>query len=88
MHKGDVFWVLDSGNEGGFSIWWRCGVVGWDSTEPPYGYQNQLELLGKNEERWVKVRDLKTGLSGWFNDVSAQDGPKLLPALATTKSTG
>jgi len=88
MHKGDVFWVLDSGNEGEFSIWWRCSVVGWDSTEPPEGYQNQLQLLGTNEERWVKVRDLKTGLSGWFNDVSTQDGPKLLPAQATTKSTG
>jgi hypothetical protein len=88
MHKGDAFWVLDSGGEGEFAIWWRCSVVGWDSTEAPYGYQNRLDLLGKNEERWVKVRDLKTGLSGWFNDVSTQDGPKLLPAQTTTKSTG
>jgi len=55
MHKGDVFWVLDTGNEGEFSIWWRCSVVGWDSTEPPYGDQNQLELLGANLEEWVKV---------------------------------
>jgi hypothetical protein len=88
MHEGDVFWVLDSRGEGEFAIWWRCSVVGWDSTEPPYGDQNRLELLGTNEERWVQVRDPKTGLSGWFNDVPAQEGPKLLPAQATTKGTG
>jgi len=88
MKKGDVFWVLNSGGEGEFEIWWYCNVVGWDSTAPPQGNQNRLELLGTNEERWVKVRDPKTGLTGWFKKVPAQDGPKLVPAEATTKSTG
>ncbi|MGC2545715.1 MAG: hypothetical protein WA426_07715, partial [Silvibacterium sp.] len=88
MHKGDVFWVLNSGGEGEFAIWWHCSVVGWDATEPSDGGRNQLDLLGANEERWVNVRDQKTGLSGWFNDVPAQNGPKLIPAQATTKSTG
>jgi hypothetical protein len=88
MHKGDVFWVLDSGNEGEFAIWWHCRVVGWDSTEAPAGDPNRLDLLGTNQERWVEVRDPRTGLSGWFNDVQVQDGPKLVPAEATTKSTG
>lgn len=88
MHKGDVFWVLDSGNEGEFAIWWHCSVVGWDSTEQPYGDQNRLDLLGTNQEGWVRVRDPKTGLSGWFKDVSVQDGQTLIPAQATTKSIG
>jgi hypothetical protein len=89
MQKGDAFWVLDSGNEGEFEIWWRCRVVGWDSTEPPYADEDRLKLLGTNEERWVEIRDMKTGLSGWFHDVPAQDGdPKLKPAQPTTKSTG
>lgn len=87
MRKGDVFWVLDSGNEGEFAIWWHCSVVGWDSTEPPYVDQNRINLLGTNEERWVKIGDPKTGLSGWFNDDQA-DGAKLIPAKPTTKSTG
>ena len=83
-HKGDGFWVLDSRNEEGFSIRWRCRVVGWDSTEELEVDLNQLELLGTNQERWVKVRDRRTGFSGWFNDVLVQDGPKLVPAQATT----
>jgi hypothetical protein len=88
MHKGDLFWVLASAGEGEFSIWWRCSVVAWDSTEPPEGRQNRLQLLGTNQEEWVKVRDQKTGLSGWFKAVEDQDGPKLVPAQSTTKSTG
>lgn len=87
MHKGDVFWVLNLGGEGVFAIWWHCSVVSWDSTEPPYVGQNRLALLGTNEERWVKIRDPKTGLSGWFKDDQA-DGAKLIPAQPTTKSTG
>jgi hypothetical protein len=88
MRKGDVFWVLNSGDEGEFAIWWHCGVVGWDSTEPLDGGQNRLDLLGTNQEGWVEVRDRKTGLSGWFRDIPSQDDPKLVPAQPTTKSAG
>jgi hypothetical protein len=88
VRKGDVFWVLNVVDEGEFTIWWRCNIVGWDSTEPSDVDENQLEPLGGNEERWVKVRDQKTGLSGWFKDVPVQGGPKLIPAQPTTKSTG
>jgi hypothetical protein len=88
MRKGDVFWVLDTGGEGEFAIWWHCRVVGWDSTEPPYDDTNRLELLGANEERWVEVRDRKTRLTGWFKDVSTEGGQKLMPAQPTTKSIG
>jgi hypothetical protein len=87
MHKGDVFWVLDSGDEGGFGVWWHCSVVGWDSTDPSNNGLRRLELLGKNQEGWVKVRDGKTGLSGWFNDAQNR-GANLVPAQATTKVTG
>ena len=86
--KSEIFWVLNTVDEGEFTIWWRCSIVGWDSTEPSDVDQNQLGSLGANEERWVKVRDRKTGLCGWFKDVPDQEGPKLLPARATTKSTG
>ena len=88
LHKGDLFWILDSQNEGGFAVWWRCKVVGWDSTEAPDGDPNRLDLLGRNQEEWVKVRDPKTGLTGWFNDGPVQEGPKLVPAQATTKAAG
>jgi hypothetical protein len=88
VRKGDVFWVLNAVDEGEFTIWWRCNTFGWDSTEPSDVDQSRLESLGSNEERWVKVRDQKTGLSGWFKDVPIQGGPKLVPAQATTKSTG
>ncbi len=87
MQKGDVFWVLDSGGEGAFRVWWHCGVVEWDSTNAPPGDSNPLTLLGANEERWVQIRDPKTGLIGWFQD-KQEDGPALVPAQPTTKSTG
>ena len=56
VHKGDVFWVLNLQGEGGFSVWWRCSVVGWDSAEPGDVDTDRLELLGTNEVRWVEVR--------------------------------
>jgi hypothetical protein len=86
MHKGDRFWVLDSGNEGGFAVWWHCTVVGWDSTSP--GNDNPVLLtLGSNQERWVKVRENKTGLLGWFKFDDAAS-PQLVPANDTQKRTG
>ena len=86
MHKGDVFWILDSGNEGGFAVWWHCGTVGWDSTDALPDDPNPLTLLGTNQERWVQVRDPRTGLTGWFQDVPVEGGPALVPAHATAKS--
>ncbi|HXR37917.1 MAG TPA: hypothetical protein VN776_02440 [Terracidiphilus sp.] len=83
VHKGDVFWVLNLQGEGGFSVWWRCSVVGWDSAEPGDVDTDRLELLGTNEVRWVKVQDKKTGLSGWIKDFD-----KLEPAQPTTKAVG
>jgi hypothetical protein len=88
MRKGDVFWVLQSEGEGGFAIWWRCSVVGWDSTDAAVGGENRFELLGSNEEGWVEVLNPETGLSGWFKDYLVEDGPKLIPAEATTKRPG
>jgi hypothetical protein len=88
VRKGEVFWVLNAVDEGMFNIWWHCSIVGWDSTEPSDVAPNRLEHLGENEERWVKIRDNKTGLSGWFKDVSTENGPKLEPSHATTKAIG
>src|ERR1035438_1679125 len=82
VRKGEAFWVLNTVNEGEFAIWWRCRQVGWDSTEPSDVEPNGLERLGTNEERWVRIQDNKTGLSGWFNDVPVNDGLKLEPAHA------
>jgi hypothetical protein len=84
MHQGDVFWVLDSANEGMYSVWWNCKNVGWDSTEK-YIDDPKLDLLGSNEERWIKLRNPKTGLSGWIQEKN--DG-KIVPAVPTTKRTG
>ena len=86
MHKGDVFWVLDSGGEGAFRVWWHCGKVSWDSTDAPPDDPNPLTLMGTNEEEWVQIRDPKTGLTGWFQEQGS--GPALVPALPTTKSIG
>lgn len=88
IRKNDVFWVLNLGGEGGFAVWWHCSVVGWDSTETGDVEEHGLELLGTNEERWVKIRDRKTGLTGWFNDETPQDGPNLVPGRPTQKGTG
>ena len=88
VQRGDSFWVLNSQGEGEFTIWWRCSVVGWDSTEPSDVDEDRLRLLGSNEERWVKVKDNATGLSGWFKDVPDRNGPRLVPAHSTTKATG
>ncbi len=83
VHRGDVFWVLDITGEGGFGIWWHCSVVGWDSTEPGDVDTNGLDLLGKNEERWVEVRNRKTGVCGWTKKYD-----RLEPAHPTTKAIG
>jgi hypothetical protein len=88
MHKGDVFWILDSGNEGEFSVWWHCKAVGWNMEAPVEGDQKRLDLLNSNEERWVKIRISGTSMVGWFQDFQVEDGPKLVPAHPTTKSTG
>lgn len=87
MHKGDVFWVLDIGGEGEFAVWWHCSVVGWESTDAPPDDPNPLTLLGSNQERWVQIRDPKTGLTGWFQE-KQESSPALVPAQPTTKSTG
>jgi hypothetical protein len=83
VHKGDVFWVLNVQGEGEFSIWWRCSVVGWDSTEPGDVDPNGLQHLGENEVGWVRIRDTRSGSSGWIEDYD-----KLEPAQPTTKSIG
>lgn len=89
LSKGDPFWVLDVSGEGFFHIWWRCHIYVWDSTEPSaVVHEDRLRLLGTNEERWVKIRDPKTGVSGWFRDMSSADGPNLIPAQTTSKATG
>ncbi len=87
MHKGDVFWVLNLGGEGGFAVWWHCRVVGWDSTDAPPDDPNPLDLMGTNEEGWVQIRDPKTGRTGWFQE-ERENSPALVPAQPTTKSTG
>jgi len=89
--KGEAFWVLETEGEGSFSIWWRCGTYGWDSTEPAAILHEKRSLgrLGTNEQHWVHIRDPKTGTSGWFRDIPAADGKtKLEPAQPTTKATG
>ena len=88
LPKGQSFWILNVTGEGGFAVWWHCRIVGWDSTDAPPGDPNRFDLLGSNEEGWVKVRDQKSGLSGWFRDYPENDDPKLVPADATTKVTG
>jgi hypothetical protein len=87
MRKGDPFWVLDSGDEGEFAVWWRCTVLNWDSTMPTSLPDDQLLRLGSNEERWVKIKDRKTGRSGWFKQ-TPETGEQLVPAEPTTKRIG
>jgi hypothetical protein len=87
MKKGEPFWVLDSGNEGEFDVWWHCTVVSWDSTVPTSLPEDQRSLLGANQEEWVEIKDRRTGLTGWFKQMP-QQGNQLVPALPTAKRTG
>ena len=64
VRRGEAFWVLDSGNEGMYAVWWRCGVAGWDSTDPGVATDAATAGLGRNQERWVRVRG--RGVVGWM----------------------